>query len=144
MKRILLPVDVGDRGRLAAAIDEAVRIYSHEPVTVHLLNVQPRLNGHVAMFFDADELDALRLSAGAEALEVAKALLKQHNVPSTSNVRIGRRAETIACAARELGCDRIVLGSKSTTGLAGMVFGSLAQQVRHLLGGSSSCQVIGT
>ncbi len=27
--------------RLAAAVDEAVRIYAQEPVTVHLLNVQP-------------------------------------------------------------------------------------------------------
>ena len=46
-------------------------------------------------------------------------------------VKVGRRAETIANTAQELGCDRIVLGDAGEGGNAW--FGSIAQQVRHLL-----------
>lgn len=144
MKAILVPVDAGNPARAKAAVAEAIRIYEHEPVQVHLLNVQPHVSSHVAMFFAPGELDGLRRDAGAEDLAQATALLDFANVPYTSSVRIGRSAETIARTARELGCDRIVMGNAESSGLAGMVFGSLAQQVRHLLGSASNCQVIGT
>lgn len=144
MRRILVPVDAANPARTAAAVAETVRIYAQEPVTVHLLNVQPPLNGHVAMFFESGELDELRLRAGAEDLAPAKALLDCHNVPFKCSVRIGRSAETIASTARELACDRIVIGQDAASSRAGKLFGSLSQQVRHLLGGSSSCQVIGS
>ena len=59
-------------------------------------------------------------------------------------MRIGRSAETIARTARELGCDRIVMGPDGVARLADKVFGTLAQQVRHLLGATGDCQVIGS
>jgi nucleotide-binding universal stress UspA family protein len=143
MRRILVVVDASDPARVSAAVTEAVRIYTQGPVEVHLLNVQPAVNGHVAMFFGDRELQELQLAAGAEDLAPAEALLRTSNVPCTASVRIGRRAETIVRAARELGCDRVVLGREGGAAtLAGKVFGSLAQQVRQLLGGGN-CQVIG-
>ena len=143
MRRILVPIESANPARTTAAVAEVVRIYAQEPVTVHLLNVQPLVNGHVAMLFDSKELDQLRLRAGAEDLATAKALLESHNVPFSSSVQIGRSAETIARTARDLGCDRIVMGQDAASGRAGKLFGSLAQQVRHLIGGSGNCQVIG-
>lgn len=144
MRRILVPVDASDPAGMTAALTEAVRIYAQGPVEVHLLNVQPAVNGHVAMFFGDRELQELQQAAGAEDLAAAEALLRTSHVPCTSSVRIGRCAETIARTARELGCDRVVLGREGgSTTLAGKVFGSLAQQVRQLLGGGGSCQVIG-
>jgi nucleotide-binding universal stress UspA family protein len=143
MSKILIPVDASDPAGMTAAVAEAARIYAQGPVEVHLLNVQPAVNGHVAMFFGDRELHDLQQAAGAEDLAPAEALLRTHNVPCRSSVRIGRRAETIARTARELGCDRIVLGREGGAAtLASKVFGSLAQQVRQLLGGGS-CQVIG-
>lgn len=143
MKRILVPVDATDLAGMRAALAEAVRIHAQGPVDVHLLNVQPLVSGHVAMFFDKRELHELQLAAGAEDLASAQALLRSSNVPCSSSVRIGRCAETIARTARELGCDRIVLGREGAApGLASKVFGSMAQQVRQLLGGGD-CQVIG-
>jgi nucleotide-binding universal stress UspA family protein len=58
-------------------------------------------------------------------------------------VVIGRSAETIVAAARDFGCDRIVFGREEPS-LAGRIFGSLAQQVRQLLGASGDLQVIGS
>ncbi len=143
MKKILVAVDATDPARTQAALAEVVRIYAQGPVAVHLLNVQPPVSGHVAMFFDNRELHELQHAAGAEDLASAEAHLRTSNVPCSSSVRIGRCAETIARTARELGCDRIVLGREGTSaGLASKVFGSLAQQVRQVLGGGD-CQVIG-
>jgi nucleotide-binding universal stress UspA family protein len=144
MRKILVAVDASDPAGMSAAVAEAVRIYAQGPVEVHLLNVQPAVNGHVAMFFGDRELHELQQAAGAEDLAPAEALLRTSNVPCTSSVRIGRRAETIARTARELGCDRVVLGREGgAASFASKVFGSLAQQVRQLLAGGGNCQVIG-
>jgi len=143
MRNILIPIDPTQPARTRSAIDEVVRMAVEEPVTVRLLRVQPRVSGHVAMFFDADELHALQLSAGAEELQFAQKLLDAAGLPYTSTVRVGRSAETIVAAARDLACDRIVFGQEQPS-LAGRIFGSLAQQVRQLLGASGDLQVIGS
>lgn len=143
MNKILVAVDASDAAGMKAAVAEAVRIYAQAPVDVHLLNVQPAVSGHVGMFFDPSRLHELQHAAGAEDLVPAEALLRSAQVPFVSSVRIGRRAATIARAARDIGCDRIVLGREAGTGsLASKVFGSLAQQVREVLGGGD-CRVIG-
>jgi nucleotide-binding universal stress UspA family protein len=143
MRKILVAVDAADADGTAAAVAEAMRIYAQGPVDVHLLSVQPPVSGHVAMFFDNRELHELQQAAGAEDLADAEALLRSGNVPWSSSVRIGRCAETIARTARELGCDRIVVGRQGgAASLASKVFGSMAQQVRQLLG-AGDCQVIG-
>ena len=145
MRNVLIPVDAGNRARTMAAVGEVVRIYGQEPVGVHLLSVQPAVSGHVAMFFGEGELHQLQHGAGAEDLAPAQTLLKTSGVPFSSVVRVGRSAETIASTARELGCDRIVLGPEGDAGFGSKIFGSLAQQVRQLVGaGSGDCQVIGS
>jgi len=53
------------------------------------------------------------------------------------------RMRRIVMAARGYGCDRIVFG-RDEPGLAGRIFGSLAQQVRQHLGASGDPQVIGS
>ena len=142
MRNLLLPIDA-DAARTKAAVAEALRICAQEPVQVHLLNVQPLVSSHVAMFFCEGELQQTQLEAGAEDLAPARALLDAAGVSYTSTVKVGRSAETIARVARELSCDRIVMG-REDQGLAGKIFGSLAQQVRHLLSGATDCQVIGS
>ena len=143
MRHILVPIDPTKPARTHSAIAEVVRICREEPASVHLLRVRPKVSGHVAMFFDAHELRELQLSAGAEELQHAQNLLDVAGVAYTSTVLVGRPAETIVAAAREHGCDRIVFGREEPS-LAGRIFGSLAQQVRQLLGASGEFQVIGS
>ncbi len=142
MKKMLVTIDGLNATRTHAAVAEAVRLWNVQPVEVHLLSVQPRVSSHVAMFFPAGELHRTQEAAGLEELKPAQVLLAQAGVPCTSSVRVGRRAETIARVARELGCDAIVVGQDSQS-LAGRMLGSVANQVRELVG-ASSCQVIGT
>jgi nucleotide-binding universal stress UspA family protein len=144
MRQVLIPVDAGNPARSRAAVTEAISIYSKEPVTVHLLSVQPAVSGHVAMFFGSGELHQLQYAAGAEDLASAQAQLAAAGVPYASSVRIGRSAETIARTARELGCDRILMGQDRAGSLAAQMFGSLTQQVRQIVSGSGDCQVIGS
>lgn len=147
MTRILIPVDAFHPQRTRAALADAVKRHAKGRVDVHLLNVQPAVTGHVAMFFSQDDLHALQQAAGEEDLAPAKALLDQHHVPYKASVRIGRSAQTIADTARELDCDQILLGDEEQ-GAGGFhlhLFGSLSQQLRQLIGASGGhCQVIGT
>jgi nucleotide-binding universal stress UspA family protein len=142
-RRILVPIDPTEPGRTRSAVDQVVRICQREPAAVRLLRVQPAVSGHVAMFFDAQELRELQQSTGAEELQFAQNLLAVAGISCTTTVAIGRSAETIVAAARDFGCDRIVFG-RDEPSLAGRIFGSLAQQVRQLLGASGDHQVIGS
>ncbi|MDB5750527.1 MAG: hypothetical protein JWP65_948 [Ramlibacter sp.] len=143
MRHLLVPIDPGNAERTRSAVAEAIRLYQQEPAEIHLLRVRPRVSGHVVMFFGKSELRRLQQSAGDEELQFACSLLAAAGVPCTTCVLVGRSAETIARAARAIGCDRIVLG-EDQPGLGGRVFGSLAQQVRHLLGTAGEFQVIGS
>lgn len=144
MKKLLVPLDATDLTRRAAALAEAARIYALEPVDVHLLSVQPEMNGHVAVHFGSLQRQALQQAAGAQDLAAAQAQLRHNQVPCTCSVRVGRSADTIALAARELGCDRIVLGPDGHGAASGGMLGSLAQQLRALISAGSNCRVIGS
>lgn len=143
MTQVLIPVDPAHPERTRSAVEQAVRLAKEEPVNVRLLRVRPRLSGHVAMFFDPQELHALQCDAGAEDLAPAERLLAVAGVPCTSIVRIGRSAETIVATAREMRCDRIVFGDEPPS-LASRVFGSVAQQVRQMLGAGGETTVLGS
>jgi nucleotide-binding universal stress UspA family protein len=143
MRQLLVAVEGHSPERTRSAVEAAIRIWREEFVAVRLVRVQPRLSGHVAMFFGTRELQQLQLQEGAEDLAYAQSLLDAAGVPYTSTVLVGRGAETIAQAARDFGCDRILFGEEGAS-LAGKVFGSLAEQVRHLLGPGKAYQVIGS
>jgi len=145
MKSLLIPVTRGDDAHVRAAVAEAVRVAAVDPATqVHLLSVQPRVTAHVAMFFGRSELSDLHEKAGREDLAPAEALLRAAGIRCTSHVRVGRSAETIAATARELQCGRVLFGDGHEAQRKRVLFGSLAEQVRHLLGGSAGCEVIGS
>jgi nucleotide-binding universal stress UspA family protein len=140
MRQVLVPIE-GTSAQQQRALAEAIRIHRREGVPVYLLSVQAPVNGHVASYFLPAELERLQDETGREELAPASALLEAAGVPHRAVVRIGRRAETIAGTAQELGCDRIVLGSVQP-GLGSQLFGSIQQQVSHLLEGSRGCHVI--
>ncbi len=130
MAKILLAIDA-DPVHMQRALAEAIRIHRLEQAGVVLLSVQPVLSSHAAAFFGGAELHALQEDAGMEELQPAHELLQAAGVPHEMLVQVGRRAETIAGTARRLGCDRIVLGGSPEEDRRW--FGSIPQQVRHLL-----------
>ena len=142
---LLIAAESGDTVRTRDALDQAIVLSKDHPVQVHLLNVQPQVSSHVATFFGQGELHRFQHEAGAEELADCVSRLKEAGLDATCHVRIGRRAETIARVASELHCDAILMGQDDHPGVVDRLFGSVAEQVRHLLGASSlKCQVIGT
>lgn len=142
MKHLLIPVDADHPERTREAVQQAMRTHAAEGAQVYLLSVQPAVSGHVAMCFGAGELRALQEQAAQEELREPAGWLQAGGVPFTTRVQVGRRAPTIAEAARVLHCDCILFGNPAARDDG--LFGSIAGQVRHLLAGTPSCEVIGS
>jgi len=143
MTKLLVPIH-GGPDRWQAALEQAIEIHRQDGSAVHLLSVQPKVSGHVAMFFGHGELQQIHQLAGLEDMQPAQALLQEAGVPFTSSIMVGRSAETIARAAHEFGCERIIMGRDGQPSSGAGLFGSVASQVRHLLSSGSDCRVIGS
>ncbi|MES2635153.1 MAG: universal stress protein [Pseudomonadota bacterium] len=141
MKKNILLVVTDDAARTRATVNNVLAAAPADDLMLHLISVQPRVTSHVAMFFDQAELRAIHEQAGREALAPIEQLLDTAGVSYASHVKVGRKAETIAQAARELHCERIVCGSEGS-GATARMFGSLAGQVRQLMAGTRDCEVI--
>jgi nucleotide-binding universal stress UspA family protein len=133
MPRVLVPMQPDHPAKTRAAVGLAIRLHRSEGVAVHLLCVRPQLNGLVASYFKADELRQLQYEIANDELREAREQLKAAGVPYASRIMIGRTAESIAETAAEFGCRRILLGDVDERDLFDRVFGSLADQLRHLL-----------
>lgn len=144
MRKLLIPIFGHSPARAKTAVAEGVAIYQQEQVEIHLLSVQPGVSGHVAMFFKPSELHEFHHDAGEADLAPARALLDLAGIPCQTSMVVGRSAESIARRARELGCDRILMGPESSDGFSGRWLGGLAGQVRHIVGGAGDCQVLGS
>jgi nucleotide-binding universal stress UspA family protein len=143
MRKVLVPISaIG--AQMQSAIDQVISIYREDAVEVHLLNVQPTIPRDVAGFFKGGELQLIQEEAGREELAAAQALLNAAGVPHTTHVRVGHGAQTIVSTASLIGCDRIVMGQDKSDGFTEKLFGTLAHQVRHLVGVADNCKVIGS
>jgi nucleotide-binding universal stress UspA family protein len=140
MQHILLPID-NSSVSMGDAIAHAIRLYRQQPVCIHLLNIQPMVSRHVAMCFPKGELRALRTEFGQQELATAEELLRLAGIPFETAVKVGRKAETIALAAQQYGCELILMGDERPN-KDFKFLSSLAQQVRHLLTGMPSCRVV--
>jgi nucleotide-binding universal stress UspA family protein len=143
MHHVLIPIEAGHAERTASAVAQAVKLHQAEPAQVHLLRVRPPVSGHVAMLFPPAELHDLQVDWGLEDLAPAKRLLDDAGVPCDCLVKVGRSAPTIASVARALGCDHVIFGDEPA-GIAERLFGSPAEQVRHLLNTQGDPVVLGS
>ncbi len=144
MAKVLVPMQPEQPAKTLAAVEAAIRLHRQENAAVHLLSVQSRVNGHVAAYFGCDELRQLQQKMGREDLAAARGLLDAARVPYTTSIAIGRRADTIALTAREYGCRRVLLGAPPESDVVSTIFGSLADQLRHMISGSGGFEVIGS
>ena len=128
MKSILVAVDGSETSDRAVqhAID---LIASGSAAELHLINVQPALSGAVAACVSRDQIDQPHREEGEKALASAVALAKKANVPAKVHIGVGRQGEVVADFARKLDAGLVVLGTRGHTGLAGVLLGSVAQDV---------------
>jgi len=130
--RVLLAVDGSPHATRATAYVCALQ-EAGVPLTVHLLNVQPRVvSGNVRRFISQAEINAYFRKQGEIALRSASRLLDRAGVKYQSYINAGPLAEAIVNVARERRCTRIVMGTRGLGTVTGLVLGSVTYGVVHL------------
>lgn len=132
--RILLAVDgspCADR-----AVDYAIAYAAElrQGPEIHLLHVHPpipigRIQAHVA----PETLQAYYREESEAALAAARRRLVAAAVPFVPHIHVGQPAEVIAKQAKELDCDLVLMGTHGRGAVVGLVTGSVATRVLHLV-----------
>ena len=131
MKRMLVPVDGSHNAEFA--VRHVVNAFLKDSaMEVHLLNVQPRFSRHVAQFASRKNRDDWHQAEAEKALAPARALLTQHGIPHTANVKLGERAKVIVDEAKRLRCNQIVMSTARKNSLTRMLQDSTTNQVLEL------------
>ena len=132
MMKVLVAVDGSDSS--LSAVRYAIRLgRDREPLDIHLLNVQPPVGGDVTSFVDRQNIQGFHRDEGEKAIDPAGELVRAAGLHCTKHIYVGHFAETIAQAAKELGCDMVIMGAHGRTGLVGALMGSVGQQVIGLI-----------
>jgi nucleotide-binding universal stress UspA family protein len=132
MLKALVPVDGSDNA-LRAVRHLINLVQAREPMEVFLLNVQEPIDAwEVRRVFKDEEIEAMLVGQGGDALNSARELLEQAGVPFTADVLIGDVAHVIADYAQRMGCDKIIMGTRGMGSLANLLMGSIATKVIHL------------
>lgn len=145
VRQILVPVTVHTRrDQLQSALSEVIAIVRREPDTrVHLLSIQPPVTRNVADYFKPGELQQIQQDSAMEDLEEPCRILDAAGIRYKVHTEVGRSVPTIVAFAQEFRCDRVLMGGAGQPGIQERLFGTLAAQVRQMLGATTACQVIG-
>lgn len=112
------------------AVRHAVGLARATPgTTLHLLNVQPAVDGVVSMFVPGASIRSFHREAGDRALQSADGICRDAGVPYEKHIGVGHAGETIGRFARELGAGSVISGTRGHGGVAGVLLGSVAQAI---------------
>jgi len=132
--KILLPVDGSDCALRAVGHLVAHTAWFREVPEIHLLHVQPPIPiGRALAHVSKETLHSHYMEESREHLLGAQQRLDAASRFHTTHIHVGQAAEVIARLANELSCDLIVMGTHGRSGIAGLVMGSVASRVLHLV-----------
>ncbi|MBE2181222.1 MAG: universal stress protein [Chthoniobacterales bacterium] len=134
MKKLLVPVDFSDTaGRLLAVAEEEARVRGAGLVLLHVIEPAAEVAG-----FETDP-EMMRLKIGRdmdneERIEAARLRelaegMTSRGVACESSVKFGLPADEIISAVRELGAERVVMGSHGHGALFHLFTGSVVTGV---------------
>jgi nucleotide-binding universal stress UspA family protein len=128
MKAILVAVDGSGTSDRAVA-HAACLVAGGVADELHLLNVQPNLGGAISSFVSRDQIDAHHREEGEKGLATAIAVAKKAGVDAKVHIGVGRQGEIVNDFVKKVGAGLVVIGTRGHTGLAGVLLGSVAQDV---------------
>jgi nucleotide-binding universal stress UspA family protein len=128
MKAILVAVD-GSQPSDRAVQHAVDMLAAGLGAQLHLLNVQPNLGGAISTFVSKEQIDSYHREEGEKALASAVALTKKAGVAAKTHIGVGRQGEIVSDFVDKLGAGVVVIGTRGHTGLAGVLLGSVAQDV---------------
>lgn len=134
MTKVLVPVD-GSTHSLHA-VEHVIRgvTAGGAPPEVHLINVQPQiLSGHARMYLKKDLIDEYYLEEAQKALIPAQEKLDKAGIKYIASHQVGNTPEIIAKYVKSKGCDIVVMGTRGLGAMHGMVLGSVATKILHLV-----------
>ncbi len=134
MQQILVPFD-GSASAKRALQYVADTYKGNTAVQVHVLNIQENM-----IYFDGyldastmQEVERSITATGEKIVLEAAEVLQRNSIPHQLHVQLGLVAENIARQAEVLGCDSLVMGTRGLGSLSGLVLGSVATKVVHLV-----------
>ncbi|HEX2727807.1 MAG TPA: universal stress protein [Beijerinckiaceae bacterium] len=132
MLKALVPVD-GSNNSMCAVRHVIKLVQDREPLEIHLLNVQPPFHGDVTSFVAKEDVEGFHLDEAHKALHRACELLNEAAVHYTKHVYVGHAAEVIAEVAKELGCDKVIMGTHGYGTVRQLMMGSISHKAIHLM-----------
>ena len=128
MKAILVAVD--GSGTSDRAVSHALDLIDAGlAAELHLINVQPNLGGAISSFVSKEQIDTHHREEGQKALASAIELTKKAGVAAKVHIGVGRQGEVVSDFVTKLSAGLVVIGTRGHTGFAGMLLGSVAQDV---------------
>jgi nucleotide-binding universal stress UspA family protein len=133
MQKLLVPID-GSPGS-ERAVRHALKLAGMAcPLDIHLLHVQLPVSGwEVKRFLRDAEIEAIQSALTEEATQSARSILDTANLHYTLHSAVGEVAQTIAAYAKQFGIDQIIMGTRGMGSLEGLLLGSIATKVLHLV-----------
>ena len=134
MLKVLVPVDGSEcSDRAVDFILKTTEWYKEAP-DYHLLTVHHHLPyGRLASALEHDKVQQYYHDEGLKALQSARAKLDAAGVRHSFHVGVGDPAEVIAQYAREQRCDQVVMATHGRGRMTGLLLGSVATKVLHLV-----------
>lgn len=132
MRKILVPYD-GSNNAMRATQYAALLAKDIPDTEVDLLNVQEPSLVREHANLSAQEIKSKQDEDADRTLQQAKQILDDAGVNCSVHCRIGSPAIEIAQYVREADCDTVVMGSRGLGQIYGLVLGSVATKVIHLV-----------
>ena len=128
LKVILVAVD-GSKNSDRAVAHALDMLATGLAAELHFLNVQPNLGGAISSFVRKEDIQAYHREEGEKCLASAVELAKKASIPAKVHIGVGRHGAVVNDYVKKLGAGAVVMGTRGHTGLAGVLLGSVAQDV---------------
>jgi nucleotide-binding universal stress UspA family protein len=130
MLRALVPVD-GSNNSLCAVRHVIKLVQDREPLEIHLLNVQPPITGDVQAFVAREDVHGFHLDEAHKCMKRACELLNEAGLHYTKHVYVGHAAQVIAKVAKDLRCDKVIMGTHGYGTIRQLMMGSVSHAAIH-------------
>ena len=131
MLRILIPVDGSENSLRAVKFVIKLAALFKEPLELHLLNVQPSFPGTIRGVHQQARQE--HHDEGLKALAATRKAFDDAGVKYMHHIGIGGAPEIIARYVEDKNIEQVVMGTRGLSAITGMLLGSVAAKVLHLV-----------